>query len=334
MNRTYILALVAVLLVGVSGGFYWSDLQRQPAGASYIPTNTADASFAKDQATYAAGSAKVAALSGNSGTFSSDGTTLKSLATGSPIATASAEVCKNPEHQDLTNYPPDVSDKITAANVAATAKALVGTQTTTVNFKVNVGTLFNVGGLKGYMTNLSVTASDAQIIDALYKLYNPAAIALGNQVYGDLSNGTGISNSTAYGIIDGAFHRINDAYGGTSGSVGILKSSSTDATYSFNYGPSFKGYILSAKVGGSITANIGSVGLSLSAGYRWRDDCLDALASGFSGFLGTTSPFVNVDVSMTDPKTGKVVRDWRLGFAISDPGNHQERFTAAFSKKF
>ncbi len=335
MQRTYILGLVAAILIGVSGGIYWRDKQDQPSSASYISSTTDSSSteLAKLQAQYDADSARINGFSSNTTPLKPGSGSDPSIVKPNPSPTQ-AEVCLEPEHQDVTNYPPDVSDKISAANLAATAKALVGTQTVTANFKINLGTAFNTSALNQYFTTLSVTASDAQIIDALYKLYNPAAASLADQIYGDLSNGTGVSNDTAYGIINGAFHRINDSFGGSGGSVGILKSSNTDATYSYNYGPSFKGYILSAKVTGSITATIGSVGLRLNAGYEWRDNCLQSLATGLSAFRGSASPFANLQISLTDPKTGKIMRDYNLNFGLGDINNHKLVFSAGFSKSF
>ena len=341
MQRTYILGLVAAVFAGVLGGIFWLDVQKQPSGASYIasPAASSSAELATLQAQYDKDSATINALSGNKnsltpGSGSGSGSSNNpGVVKPNPSPTA-AEICKEPEHLDTTNYPPDVSDKISAAQVAATAKALVGTQTVTANFKVNLGTTFNNPGLNQYFSTISVTATDAQIIDALYKLYNPAVAALGNQVFGDLSGGTGIANDTAYGIINGAFHKINDSFGGSSGSIGVLKSSNTDAEYSYNYGPSFKGYILSAKVTGSITATIGSVGLSLNAGYQWRDNCLQSLATGLSAFRGSASPFANLDILLKDPSSGKVMRDFKLNFGIGDTGNHKLSFQTGFSKTF
>jgi|GEM_PF-6353926 len=342
MNRTYILGLVAAIVMVIAGGFYWYDYHNHSAGASYIVnTSTSDPALVAAQAQFAKDSAIAESYSSGKGNLlpilSPSPSSSSTLAPGTPSSKPSptaTQICKEAEHDDTINYPPDVADKITAADVIATAKELAGTQTVTANFKVNLGSLFNQAGLSQYFTTVSLTASDAQIIAALQKLYNPAAIALGNQVFGDLSSGTGITNDSAFGVINGAFHKINDYYGGSSGGIGVLKSSNTSASYTFNYGPSLQGYILSAKVSGSITASIGSVALGLNAGYMWRDNCLSSLATGITGFRGSASPFVNLDVSLTDPKSGKIIKDYKINLGIGDTGNHKLSFQSTFSKSF
>jgi len=180
---------------------------------------------------------------------------------------------------------------------------------------------------------VNLTLSDAQIIAGIEKLYNPSMLQLGNQVFGDLSNYTSITNAQTFAALEGTFHKIEEYWGGAGGDIKTLKSDNSSASWSYDYGPVLNGYDLTAKVQGSIFAQIGSVRVALGAGYVWSDDlCLDSLAHGLSSFLGSASPRVNLDVYLM--KNGKKVRDFKMEFNIVDPGKHQLGFSAQYSIKF
>ena len=331
------MALIAVLIIGVSGGFYWAQTRGNQAGASNVAavTGADDAAYAAAQAQYDADTAKIKGFISGASSASSNGSSSGSNSSGNsgsrPTASPTdVQVCVEPHNDDTVNYPPDVDTKLTAAQAVGPTVAYKWTQKTTLDFTVNLGKVFNVSSLP----TIDYSASDQSILLALNKYFNPKLASLADLAYGEISDGTQDANSQVFAKLDGPFHRLNDYRGGSSGAIGFLKSSNASVKYHYSYTPSVDGYTVAADITGSAYASIGSLNVAVSAGYTWKDNCLEAIKDGISSARRDFSP--TASAVFTISKGGKVLRNLRLGVNLIDPNpnQHHTTFTLSYHGSF
>ena len=293
LHRTYILALIAVLILGISGGIYWARAHQNDAGASSVATTapTLDPELAANYSKYLSDSSN---SSGSNSGSSSNGAPSKP--TPSPILT-----CDPPHFPDVISLPQSVTSVSTDARDQAADVAQQKTTQVVNTFAVKLPDVMkSAGGILSFLNTSNVGLTDQQIWNYAVQHYLDAPrIQLSTELFSDLNDGTIATNGTAFAVINGKLSKTKDYFGRSAASLATKK----DATYRpsdntvIDLGYAADGKKVSITFRGLAYANIGTIqvgaaaGINLSADYGWPLLCPEKGTRDMFTAFGSSATF-------------------------------------------